>query len=407
MADQNELIEQYRTTLDVMREKLINLREEREKRSQEILIKKSSNPEFQKLEQNLEILQESVQSLNLEIFKEKGTLRKLKADSEWGDDKLQGSEEIQSLSKELESELAQNNELKSDRAPTSGESKLAQLEFSNPKLFALVKKIIAVEETNTLLKEELIFFEQERNKTRAEYYRITQCLGQEEKIKLKIREVEKETERSLANRKFLEIKVRDLIFDLDRLKDYVKKSDSKQLMLRFEHLLEKKEESGKLVDELCETIEKLEMEIDMEKVTGNREQPTNLKQEIRNLEFEITEKTKELKQKLLEKKKLQEEFEKKSKEKRNYKILTGVKSRENLSKGKSQHIISKSTSNLTSFDSSKREAIVGIIGKNVIDNNPRELKNVLKNFGSQGQGLATKLVQLNREEFLKHLKLNQ
>lgn len=406
MVDQNELIEQYRTTLEVMREKLVNLREEKEKRLQDINLKKSSSAEYQKLEQNLEILQESIQSLNLEIFKEKGTLRKLKAESEWGEDCFQNSEEIQFLSRELETLQFENKELKCEKPASTGESKLAQLEYSNPKLFTLVKKIISVEETNTLLKEELSFLEQERNKIRAEYHKITQYLGHEEKIKLKIREVEKEAERSAANKKYLEIRIKDLIFDLDRAKTIVKKSDSKQLMIRFDHLVEKKEESSRLVAELIETIEKIEAEIEMEKVTGNREKPTNLKLEVKNLENEITEKTKELKGKILEKKKLQDELDKVVKERNSYKKLIGAKTRDNSVKGNSKHLISKSTANLSTFDSSKREAIVGIIGKNVIDNNPRELKKVLRNVGSQEMGIATKLVQLNREEFLKNLKLN-
>ena len=82
MADQNELIEQYRTTLEVMKDKLYNLKEEKEKQNQELLEKKTTDAEYKKLEQSLELLQEGIQSINLEIFKEKGNLRKLKADNE-------------------------------------------------------------------------------------------------------------------------------------------------------------------------------------------------------------------------------------------------------------------------------------------------------------------------------------
>ena len=73
MVDQNELIEQYRATLEVMREKLLALKEDKEKQNLEIKEKKQTSSEYQKLEQNLEILQEGIQSLSLEIFKEKGT----------------------------------------------------------------------------------------------------------------------------------------------------------------------------------------------------------------------------------------------------------------------------------------------------------------------------------------------
>ena len=265
MVDQNELIEQYRTTLEVMRDKLINLREEKEKQSQKFLEKKEVSPEFKKLEQNLEVLQEGIQSLNLEIFKEKGNLRKLKADNEWGEEKLQNSEEIQSLKKELEECQNKNNELKNEKKSVNSDSKLAQLEQLNPKLFSLVKKIIVVEETNALLKEELNFLEQERNKSRSEYHKITQCLGQEEKLKLKIRELEKEIERSEANIRFLDHRADDLFYDIDREKEIVQKCETRSYLDQCEELKQKKEETGKILDDLFDAIEKLEQEIETEK----------------------------------------------------------------------------------------------------------------------------------------------
>lgn len=354
MVDQNELIEQYRTTLEVMKEKLTNLREDKEKQAQEILEKKSTSVEFQKLEQNLEILQEGIQSLNLEIFKEKGNLRKLKADNEWGEEKLMNSEEILSLKRELDEAINKNNELKTDKNMTNTESKLAQLEQSNPKLFGLVKKIIMVEETNFLLKEELSFLEQERNKIRAEYYKITQCLGQKEKLKLKTREVEKEIERSEANIHYMNNRLEDLAYDLEREKENVKKSEVRHLLDKLEDLKQKKQESGKKVADLFDQIEAFDIEIESERKCENKIPPTNLKQEIKNLEAEITERTKELKQKQAEKKRLQIVLEQKLKEFAMNKKARLRSAVDMQSTNLSKHNLSKSTPNLATAHSTKR-----------------------------------------------------
>ena len=95
---------------------------------------------------------------------------------------------------ELEECIKENKTYISNQNNSNTESKLARLGETNPKLFNLVKKIIFVEDINTNLKAELSFLEQERNKTRSEYYKITQSIAHEEKNKLKIRETEKEIE---------------------------------------------------------------------------------------------------------------------------------------------------------------------------------------------------------------------
>lgn len=361
MADQNELIDQYRTTLEVMKEKLANLREDKEKQLQDIIEKKAASPEFHKLEQNLDMLQEGIQSLNLEIFKEKGNLRKIKADSEWGEEKLLNSEEIQELKKELEDVIQKNKELKTDRSTTNTESKLNQMENSNPKLFSLVKKIIMVEESNFLLKEELAFLEQEKNKIRADYYNITQSLGQMEKLKIKMREAEKEIGKSEANTFYLENRLEDLSQDIEKERENVKKSEVRQLLDRLEDLKKHKEESGKKIAELFDQIEALDLEIESEKKSENKSPPINLKQEIKKLEGEITEKARELKQKHAEKKRLQVVLEQKLKEFAQNKKARLRSIIETQSTTFNRHMLSKSTQNLTISQSTKRVMSKGFI----------------------------------------------
>ena len=63
--------------------------------------------------------------------------------------------------------------------------------------------------------------------------------------------------------------------------------------------------------------------------------------------------------------------------------------------------MSKSTSN---FNTEKRDIIVDLVGKSIAEGNPSHMKHALRHIGSQGQGIASKLVQLNRDEFLKKIK---
>jgi hypothetical protein len=403
MVDQVELIDQYRATLQVMKDKQFALKEEKQRKMQEILEKQKTSQDFQKLEQSLEILQEGIQSLNLEIFKEKGRIRKLRSETDWVEDKQKSSEEFKSLAQELESLQSKNNDLKSLRNDSNGDSKLAQLEHNNPKLFILVKRMIAAEESSFLLKEEMNYLEQERNKVRAEYHKYTHCLGQEEKVKLKLRENEKEYERYQASCKYFKLKSKDLEELIEMEKEKVARSGTKDLMERLEILNKQKSESGQLVDKLSMILQNLEKEIVSEKTKENKEIPPNLKQEIRALEQDITQHNKDLKLKLLEKKKLQSEYESKMKTVINTRRSSTKNTREGFYKSK--HVISKSSTCLNSAGLSKREALVGILAKNLAEVKHNEIGHYLRNFGSQDQGIASKLVCLNRDEFLKRLKL--
>ena len=230
---------------------------------------------------------------------------------------MQNSQELSELNEELEELLNKNQVLRSNHNNSNTESKLAQLEETNPKLFALVKKIIVAEETNLLLVEELTFLEQEKNKTRADYYKITQFLGQEEKIKLKIREIEKEIERSEYNIQNLKNKVNDAVLNLEKEKETVNRSEIKELLRKNDDLKNVKQDINQKIHDLNENIYHLEAEIISEKKCENKSPPTNLKQEIKNLEAEITEKSKELKIKQAEKKKLFLQYEQKLKDKLN------------------------------------------------------------------------------------------
>jgi hypothetical protein len=407
MADQNELMEQYRTTLEVMKEKLSNLREEKQKQTQDILEKKKSNIEYQKLEQNLEILQEGVQSLSLEIFKEKGNLRKLKADNEWGEEKLQSSEELSHLKNEFEEIWEKNQELKSNRNEANSDSKLAQLEKSNPKLYSLVKKIIMFEENNFAYKEHLDYLDQEKNKIRAEYYKLTQTLGQEEKIKARIREIEKDTERSEINAGYLKKRIQDLTEDLEKEKEEARKCETKALLEKYEELKKNKQEVALNIGELQEKIKFLDAEIESEKKCEKKPLPTNLKQEIKLMENEITAKAKELKEKLLERKKLQLLHEQELKNPKPIKRLKAKNISEHIGGSPKKLNSTKSNSVFPIPEKGKRDIIIGILGKSIADGNTREIKNTLRNIGSQENCVATKLVHLNRDEFLKKLNLNK
>ena len=314
---------------------------------------------------------------------------------------MQNSQELSELNEELEELLNKNQVLRSNHNNSNTESKLAQLEETNPKLFALVKKIIVAEETNLLLVEELTFLEQEKNKTRADYYKITQFLGQEEKIKLKIREIEKEIERSEYNIQNLKNKVNDAVLNLEKEKETVNRSEIKELLRKNDDLKNVKQDINQKIHDLNENIYHLEAEIISEKKCENKSPPTNLKQEIKNLEAEITEKSKELKIKQAEKKKLFLQYEQKLKDTALIRRSRVKISKDSRTKSPLKLALSKSTSN---FNTEKRDIIVDLVGKSIAEGNPSHMKHALRHIGSQGLGIASKLVQLNRDEFLKKIK---
>ena len=263
-----------------------------------------------------------------------------------------------------------------------------------------------MEETNFFLKEEVNFLEQEKNKIRGEYYKITQCLGQEEKIKLKIRENEKEIERSEHSAGYYKQIINELEVQLRKEKDALKNPEILNLQQKLEEAKENKNKAIQKVFDITEAISSIEAEIESERKCENKVIPTNLKQEIKNLESEITEKTKEIKLKLLEKKKVVSLYEKMvSSSGINKKTVK--KSTEIKNESPKKIVTSRSSTNFNAFDSGKRDLIVGLVGKSLAEGNPKDMKFALRTVGSQDQGITTKLVRLNREEFLKKLKFSK
>ena len=263
--------------------------------------------------------------------------------------------------------------------------------------------MIAAEESAYLLKDEINYLEQERNKARTEYHKYTHALGQDEKIKGRLREIDKETERFAASLNYFSLKAKDLQELVDVEKEKIARSGTRDLIGRLEVLHVKKSESAGLVDKIVNGLEELESEIVYERGNEDKDPPKNLKYEIRALERDITEYNKELKLKIIEKQKLQSEYD--------AKVKTVVSTRRSSTKStregffKSKHVISKSSACLHTEDAKNRSLFTSLVAKNLQESKPRELKHFLRNFGSQGQGITTKLVCLNRDEFLKRLKL--
>jgi hypothetical protein len=267
----------------------------------------------------------------------------------------------------------------------------------------LVKRIIAAEESSYLIKEEMNYLEHERNKVRTEYHKYTHALGQEEKFKLRLREIDKEIERFNASSKYFKYKAKDLEELIDIEKEKVARSGTKDLIERLEILNKQKTESAGLVERLVNTLQDLDKEIAAERTNENKNPPGNLKQEIRSLEHDITEHNKELKLKLQEKKKIQNEYDTKLKTVLNTRRSSTKTTREGFYKSK--HVISKSSTCLHSVEAKKPDTFPSQASHNQQSMKPREVKHFLRNFASQDNGITTKLVYLNRDEFLKRLKL--
>ena len=177
-------------------------------------------------------------------------------------------------------------------------------------------------------------------------------------------------------------------------------------MEKQEELKEIKGEFEGKINKMNERIKKLDTEIDLQKKSKKKVPLTNLKQEIKNLETEITEKTKEIRFKLIERKKLHLQREQKFKELVAHRGENKIKySRDKELKSPNKVHLSKSLSHLSTPESSRRDILVNLVGRSIAKRNSSSMKYALKHFGSQDQGLTTKLVQLNRDEFLRKINI--
>ena len=130
---------------------------------------------------------------------------------------------------------------------------------------------------------------------------------------------------------------------------------------------------------------------------------SNLRAEVKSLELQITERSKEIREK--EREKLQESFRFEEK----LKVLNGLKGEvkkessptktETRSPIKNNTLVKPANSLSLRKIEQKRDTLIGILGQEATEGMTKEVLKVLKGVGQPGQGLASKVLELNRSQF--------
>lgn len=317
-----------------------------------------------------------------------------------------------------------------------------QLKKVNPTLYNHIKRAIKVEQLNVGLKEEHMELKQERKDTRIKYYKITQAFAGEERLKVKLRETE-----AIVGEKGKEVDAKAL--ELKELQDKINKTkvniqnvQVKKLLFEYNEVKSIKErlfaEKEKLQNEIQQVVESLEKtHKNPQKVTPSKANQ-NFRKEITELEAQIMEASKAIKDKEKEHLQAQYNYEEakrqlielqrppeivvrantsrrvtikdtpglSSPERRSTYVVVGTdgQSSPNISERKS--ILERRSSFKVESPTSpeKRSSILNMVGKGMHETLTEQLARALKGVGKPGQGIASKLLSVNRGDIVSRVK---
>jgi len=419
--DQNELLAQYKSTLEAMQQQVYILKT----RLENAMEPQPQEDAYQAQQKDKQVseCQEEITRLNSEILEEKDTHRKLQVELDCLKHRqTEEAPETQELKQRYQELLQENQDLREHyEALVRGkqEMSLEALKEQNPKLYFLKKKVIQVKSQNKHLKNTLEGIENTRNELRKEYANITNSLSHEDKIKSRIKELE-----SIIPSKEKEI---------ESLKEQLNRSKTK--------LAKKHDETGKTkVQELidfCQTLqqerdselqeqEQLQQELDsiIEEISSKENCPNQLtpaeanqqmRAQLRKLEVEASQKSRLLKEKEREKLQLQLRLQEASKKFQHFlgkEAPTWEKPLQPHEQARS--VVSRSSKAFTNRTRNrpkktenpqvKKGQLIEMLSKAPGHGFSRDWVKALESVGSPNQGIASKLVQLNRGEFLSKSK---
>ena len=293
------------------------------------------------------------------------------------------------------------------------ESKMLEVEKLkkvNPKLHLLVKKMIQADRQNLELKKAIESSEESRKNTRQEYAKITTALGLEDKVKRKIKEVEVQVNSKKTVVENLRTKLEtirkmtnDTIDNIENsvVKDIIRKCNETRTIRAF--LSEQIQALQKEFDDLVEEIDNAEKN---PKKIAPAVANQNLRSEVKSLETWITERSNLIKEREREKHQLAFHLEQSSKElaelrakvemlikkqeepKKAAEVKDKAQEKKPAAKGLSQKAIE-----------AKRNSVLEILARGTSEGMGKEVMKVLKGVGQPGQGLASKVLELNRSQF--------
>ena len=341
---------------------------------------------------------------------------------EWIKNQYPQSIHLLELSQQLSS--LQQNLLQARNKKLQEDSKLLsfqQLNTINPKLFNLASKLIQTERKNLKFKQLVSSSEDKKREIRSQYATIANAFAQEESIKKRIQEMEPKVREKEEIVKNLMKKLQITQGVTEQTIDRMEESGFKDMWSRCMEvrglrevlagiILNKKKDIEDLVNDIENTEKNPEK---IPPATANK----SLRKEIKEFERQISERSIEEKEKERIKFQMRFQLELKSKElkelKNHVKVLEGNMVTEGEIEEKIQPEMSKRQETLNSerksltlktcesdkvFDM-KRKTVIEFLGKGITDGMGETVIRMLKDVGKPGQGLASKVIELNRSQF--------
>lgn len=283
-----------------------------------------------------------------------------------------------------------------------------KLKKLNPKLYLLVKKMIQADKLNVELKESIANSEEQRKNMRQEYSKITTALGMEEKVKKKIKEVEAQVSQKQTIVENLRKKLEGMRKMTSDTIDNIENSVVKDIIKKCNDLRTIRSFLGEQINSLQVEYNDLLEEIDNAEKNPKKIAPAvanqNLRGEVKSLETSITERSNMVKEKEREKHQLSFNLEQSQKELADLKakVSTLINKPEEVKK-KAEPVAAKKPEPNKGLSQKalerKRTSVLEILGKGATEGMGKEVMKILKGVGESGQGLASKVLELNRCQF--------
>mmetsp|Transcript_32492 Transcript_32492/g.32220 ORF Transcript_32492/g.32220 Transcript_32492/m.32220 type:complete len:309 (-) Transcript_32492:3-929(-) len=288
---------------------------------------------------------------------------------------------------------------------------LEQMRNKNPKLFFLMSKTMQAEENNQNLKIATEELTRSRNDIRMEYYDVTSKLTFEDQLKSGQRKMEQDIENYEKKNKDLEAKLNQRKFqlkDFERLKD---RPHVKKYLRRFQTLEKEHQYFQEKIRGIYDDLDECELKM-LEKTKGltkmtETETCRRLREEIKSIETQIINMTKEDKEKEKQLKELKFNYEEIGKQ---VTVFSRCVTPMSLSQQEQKPTVAQEKESGSPnkkkkmSEEQKRQKLVILLEKELKEGQPAKVLKELKNIGKPNQGIATKIVEINRGEFLMRYK---
>lgn len=282
---------------------------------------------------------------------------------------------------------------------------IEKLKSLHPKHYFLVKKLLQAEKLNLELKNQITSTEEDRKEMRLEYSKITTALGLEDKLKKKIKDVEVDVKLKLIKVEGIRKNIENIKGKIKQTVDCIENSAVKDIIKKINEFKAVRAYYAEQIEKLNQENQDVQREIEFSSKNPKKISPAvanqNLRAEVKTLELQITQRSKEIKEK--EREKLQTNF----KYEETLKILSSLKAKVQEPPKPETKPLAKDQISIKPVNpliiqkkiEEKRDSILGILEKGATKGTSKEVMMILKNVGKPGQGLASKVLELNRSQF--------